>query len=356
MKRTSRILAILLAALIVMPLAAFAQASGTWAFTGPVAKAATNASSTLMQNGKVLVAGGNVGGIGAVFPDAQVYDPATNLWTARKMKAGRNWNTGTLLPDGRVLIVGGSNGKLNGDKLGILKTAEFYDPATGTFALSGSKMATPRASHTATLLPNGKVLVAGGMNVYVPRIRWGSCTNLAELYDPATDSFSSAGAMRVVHCGHTATVLQNGKVLIVGGTDAELYDPATNRWSSAGAMNAAHAGSAVLLPNGKVLLAGATVPAELYDPAAGTFTVTGSSANLYGANTAVLLTNGKVLMAGGPAGQCELYDPLAGTWSATGSLNSVRFGFGLSLISDGHVLVTDGMTSYQIMSAEIYTP
>jgi hypothetical protein len=63
-----------------------------------------------------------------------------------------------------------------------------------------------------------------------------------------------------------------------------------------------------------------------------------------------------VLLAGGPAGQCELYDPLAGTWSATGSLNSVRFGFGLSLISDGHVLVTDGMTSYQIMSAEIYTP
>jgi N-acetylneuraminic acid mutarotase len=310
-----------------------------------------------MQNGKVLVAGGNIGGIGAVFPWAQVYDPVANTWTATpNMKAARNWNAGALLPDGRVFISGGSNGKLSGDKLGILKTVEFYDPAAGTFTLSAAKMKTPRASHTATLLPNGKVLVAGGMNVYVPRIRWGSCTNLAELYDPATDSFSSAGAMSVVHCGHTATLLQNGKVLIVGGTDAELYDPATNSWSSAGTMNAAHAGSAVLLPNGKVLLAGATVPAELYDPATGTFTVTGSPANLYGANTAVLLTNGKVLIAGGPAGQCELYNPVSGTWSVTGGLNSVRFGFGLSLLSDGRVLVTDGMTSYQIMSAEIYTP
>jgi len=113
----------MLFSLAVLHIAAFAQGSGTWTFTGSVAKAATNASSTLMQNGKVLVAGGNVGGIGAVFPDAQVYNPATNTWTATaKMKSARNWNTGTLLPDGRVLIVGGSNGKLNGDKLGILKT------------------------------------------------------------------------------------------------------------------------------------------------------------------------------------------------------------------------------------------
>jgi N-acetylneuraminic acid mutarotase len=358
MNQISRSQAIALVVVVAMPLAVFAQASGTWAFTGPVAKAASDASSTLMQNGKVLVAGGNIGGIGAVFPWAQVYDPGTNSWKATpNMKAARNWSTGTLLPDGRVLIVGGSNGKLNGDKLGILKTAEFYDPASGTFTLSGGKMATTRANHTATLLPNGKVLIAGGMNVYVPRIRWGSCTNLAELYDPATDSFSPAGAMTVVHCGHTATLLQNGRVLVVGGTDAELYDPASNSWSSAGTMNAAHGGSAVLLPNGKVLLAGATTPPELYDPATGTFSVTGSPANLYsGTRSAVLLANGKVLIAGGPAGQCELYDSFTGTWSATGSLNSTRFGFGMSLLPNGSVLVTDGNLGYQVMSAEIYTP
>ena len=355
----SRIPVILFACLmaIALPLAAFAQGAGTWTYTGPVAKAATNASSTLMQNGKVLVAGGNIGGIGAVFKWAQVYDPQTNTWTATpNMKAGRNWSTGTLLPNGKVLLVGGSNGQLNGNYLGILKTAELYDPVSGTFTLAAGKMATARANHTATLLPNGKVLVAGGMNAYVPRIRWGSCTNAAELYDPASSSWSSAGSMAVVQCGHTATLLQNGKVLIVGGKDAELYDPATNNWRSAGTMNATHSGSAVLLQNGKVLLAGATVPAELYDPVAGTFTVTGSPANLYGYNTALLLANGKVLIAGGPAGQCELYDPASGTWSPAGNLNSLRFGFGMSLLSDGRVLVTDGSNGYQIMSAEIYTP
>ena len=272
------------------------------------------------------------------------------------MKSGRNWPSGTLLPNGRVLIVGGSNGKLNGDYLGILKTAEFYDAGTGTFTLSASKMMTARANHTATLLPNGKVLIAGGMTAYIPRIRWGSCTNLAQLYDPATDTFSSAGAMAQAHCGHNAVLLPNGKVLIVGGSDAELYDSATNSWSSAGTMNASHAGSAVLLNNGKVLLAGATTPAELYDPSAGAFTVTGSPTYLYGYNTAALLANGKVLMAGGPAGQCELYDPVSGTWSATGNLDTARYSFMLNLLSDGRVLVTDGNAGYQIMSAEIYAP
>ncbi len=356
MKLRVHLIVLLFISVTALPFSASAQ-SGTWAFTGSVAKAATNASSILMQNGKVLVAGGNIGGIGAVYPWAQVYDPVTSAWSAtRDMKSGRNWPTGTLLPDGRVLIVGGSNGKPNGDNLVILKTAEFYDPAAGTFSLSGAKMKTPRANHTATLLPNGKVLIAGGMNAMIPRIRWGSCTNLAELYDPATGTFSSAGAMAVVHCGHNAALLPNGKVLIVGGNDAELYDPATNSWTSAGTMNASHAGSAVLLNNGKVLLAGSTVPAELYDPATGTFSVTGSPTSVYGYNTAALLTNGKVLMVGGPAGQSELYDPVSGTWSATGTLNSLRFGFALSLLSYGRVLATDGSVSYQVMSAEIYTP
>lgn len=357
MRSKSRNFAILLVSLTALSFASFAQGSGTWAYTGPVARASSSATSTLMPNGNVLVAGGNIGGIGAVYPWAQVYDPSANIWKATpNMKSGRNLSTGTLLPDGRVLIVGGSNGRLNGDYLGILKTSEFYNPATGTFVLSASKMTTPRANQTATLLPSGKVLVTGGMNVMVPRIRWGSCTNLAEVYDSATDSWSSAGAMSVVHCGHTATLLQNGKVLIVGGTDAELYDPATNGWSSAGTMNASHSGSAVLLQNGKVLLAGATVPAELYDPASGTFSVTGSPTYLYGSNTSVLLANGKVLIAGGPAGQCELYDPFSGTWSATGTLKTTRYGFALSLLRDGRVLVTDGNFGYQIMSAEIYTP
>lgn len=335
------------------------QSSGTWSLAGAVAKAATAPSSNLMPDGRVLIAGGNIGGIGAVFPRAQVYDPASNSFKATpNMKAPRNGNSGTTLPDGRVLLVGGSNGKLQtGDNLGILKTAEWFDPAAGTFTLSAAKMKTPRMGHTATLLPGGKVLVTGGIYQYNIAVRWAGCTNTAELYDPASDSFSAAGTMSAARCGHTATLLANGKVLVVSGTSADLYDPASNTWTAAASPALTHTShSAVALPDGRVLLAGGTGGAEIYNPATGAWSVTGSPANPYGANTAVLLATGKVLIIGGPAGQCELYDPLTGTWSPTGSLNTVRFGFGMSLLSSGKVLVTDGMTSYQIMSAELYTP
>ena len=117
--------------------AALAQ-SGTWSYTTPVARAQSNG-------------------------------------TLSSCRTERCWlREATLV--GSALPRTGSNGKLNGNYLGILKTAELYDPRTGTFILSASKMATPRANHTATLLPNGKVLIAGGMNAMVPRIRWGSCT------------------------------------------------------------------------------------------------------------------------------------------------------------------------------------
>ena len=335
------------------------QTSGTWALAGPVAKAATGPSSNLLQDGRVLIASGNIGGIGAVFPWAQVYDPVSNTFKATpNMKSPRNGNSGTRLPDGRVLLVGGSNGKLQtGDNLGILKTAELYDPAAGTFTLSAGRMKTARMGPAAVLLPGGKVLVTGGIYQYNVAIRWAGCTNTAELYDPATDSFSSAGTMSAPRCGHTATLLGNGRVLVVSGTTAELYDPATNSWSGTANPALPHTShSAVVLPDGRVLMAGGTGGAEIYNPASASWSLTGSPANSYGANTAVLLATGKVLIVGGPAGQSELYDPLSGTWSATASLNTVRFGFGMSLLASGKVLVTDGATSYQIMSAEIYTP
>lgn len=366
MNRSIRFLVMLLVIFTAVSLTALAQ-SGTWAFTGPVASAGSNASSTLLQDGRVLFAGGNFGGIGVASKNAQLYSPVTNTWSAAtKMRAARNWPTGTLLPDGRVLIVGGSNGKLSGNYLVILKTAELFDPAAGTFTLSAAKMKTARGGQTATLLPNGKVLITGGMNVYMPRIRWGTCTNLAELYDPATDTFSSAGAMSTPRCGHSATLLPNGKVLVVSGTTAELYDWTTNTWSATGSPSVARNGSGVaLLANGKVLFAGPVASAELYDPVSGTWSATGSPSNTYAngaTNPAVLLLNGKVLMVGGQqsvggaTGLCELYDPVAGTWAPTGSLNSTRLSFTMNLLSDGRVLVTDGNLGYQVMSAEVYTP
>ncbi|MHB9140008.1 MAG: Kelch repeat-containing protein, partial [Victivallaceae bacterium] len=172
-----------------------------------------------------------------------------------------------------------------------------------TWQASVGSMGSAKNSHTATLLPNGKILVAGGYN--------GASISLAELYDPATKTFSATGSMSSAREGHSATLLPNGKVLVAGGSgagilsSAELYDPAAGTFSATGSMSSARtAHTATLLPNGKVLVAGgyngaSISTAELYDPAAGTFSATGSMGAARYAYTATLLPNGKVLVAGG---------------------------------------------------------
>jgi len=186
------------------------------------------------------------------------------------LKTARFHHTATLLPDGRVLIAGGE------DRYDALASAELYDPATGTWSDTAS-LSTARDSHTATLLPNGKVLVAGGRE----SIPVGSLAS-AELYDSATGTWSLTGNLNTARLFHTATLLPNGKVLVAGGRDAhfveltsaELYDPATGTWSVTGSLNIPRKDhTATLLPSGMVLVTGgalrAKVPlasAELYDP------------------------------------------------------------------------------------------
>lgn len=187
---------------------------------------------------------------------------------------------------------------------------------TPSWSYTGSLNA-PRAYHTATLLPDGKVLVAGGMGFSDGRVQG---LDSAELYDPVTGKWNATGKLNVPRTGHTATLLEDGKVLIVGGVDgrtldrslnsAELYDTVTGTWSITGSLNAPRGGhKATLLKSGKVLVAGGEEiidivfeeyisldTAELYDPATGTWISTGylNIAGVY--NSATLLQNGKVLL------------------------------------------------------------
>ncbi len=332
----------------------------SWSYTGNLNTSRFDDTATLLPNGKVLVAGGNWAARGVVT--AELYDPATGTWstTGNLSTDPAPWfnSTATVLPSGKVLVAGGSEGD------GPFNSAGLYDPATGAWSITGT-LNTARESHTATLLPNGKVLVVGGFDY-----DYDDSLNSAELYDPASEMWSSTGSLNTARVYHTATLLSNGKVLVEGGFDgglldrnqalnsAELYDPATGTWSSTGNLNTARiAHTATLLPGGKVLVAGGSGDnnsrtnnslntAELYDPATGTWSIAANLVTARGSHTATLLPSGKVLVVGGNS--AELYDPATDTWSGTANLNTTRTGHTATLLPNGKVLVASGN------SAELY--
>ena len=335
----------------------------SWSFTGNLSTARSGHTATLLPNGKVLVAGGSNRGFGfpaALFNSAELYDPATGTWSSTgNLNTARADHTATLLFNGKVLVAGG--GYFGHPQLNGFNSAELYDPATGEWSTI-STLNAARHSHTATLLPNGKVLVVGGYS--------NGWVNSAELYDPATGTWSSAGNPGT-HSDHTATLLPDGKVLTVGGPGggAGLYDPTTETWSVAGNPNIdRYAHAATLLPNGNVLVAGGLGDCnnidcfplnstELYNPATDTWSVTG---NLNSANgPATLLSNGKVLAVGGDelygygGNSTELYDQATGTWKLTASLNTNRSGHTVTLLPNGKVLVVGGSGDN---TAELYDP
>jgi hypothetical protein len=265
------------------------------------------------------------------------------------MTAARTKHTATLLANGKVLIAGGSTGNT------ALASAELYDPATGSFAATGTLTAA-RLGHTATLLAGGKVLIVSGSS--------------AELYDPATGTFTATDNPTVARTEHTATLLTSGKVLVAGGysgadalVSAELYDPATGKFTATGNLTVArrqHA--ATLLQSGMVLLAGGFVPptntgnsdglasAELYDPTAATFTATGSMQARRSPAIATLLADGTVLVGGGWHGfegyfdtsTLELYDPATGQFAPTGGMAVKRALYTATLLPNGLVLIAGG--------------
>ena len=185
-----------------------APASGLiWSFTGSLNTARFDHTATLLPNGMVLVAAGFTG-MSTPSAAAELYDPSSRTWTATgSLNTARFDHTTTLLPNGMVLVAGGG--------FGSLASAELYDPASGTWTATGS-LNTARVSHTATSLPNGMVLVAGGYDNSNPR-RFIYLAS-AELYDPASGAWTATGSLNTARYAHTATLLLNGMVLVAGGS------------------------------------------------------------------------------------------------------------------------------------------
>jgi Kelch motif/Galactose oxidase, central domain len=243
------------------------------------------------------------------------------------MHIARASQSSTLLPNGKVLIAGGFSG--SGGESEPYRTTELYDPRSGTFE-SGADMTIGRSGHTATLLKDGKVLIVGG---------WTGRYDIrrsAELYDPATNTFVRTGEMVVERAGNTATLLRDGRVLIAGGEDRD-----ENKLASA----------------------------EVYDPATGKFTLTSSMAEPRAAHTATALKDGKVLIAGGSSGHypaqtvyrsAEIFDPATGKFTPTGAMTTPRHKHAAILLRSGKVLIVGGSDNRdwhgEYASAEIYDP
>jgi hypothetical protein len=352
--------------------------SGRFTPTGSLREARGLHTATLLPDNKVLVAYGSnsssyIDATGYVgLSSIEVYDPVSGTFTeiVGESGAGIFGHTATLLPNGKVLLAGGFVNSVwdYGSSTSSNETS-LYDSATSVFSETGN-MTAPRGGHTATLLANGKVLIAGGADQDLT----GTGLVSAELYDPSAGTFTQTGSMAVGRFLHTATLLQNGKVLIVGGVltsvsdpvaTAEVYDPVTGTFTMTGAMaTAREQHTATLLTDGRVLIVGgttstgttATATAEVYDPSTGSFSVTGSMAEARTFNTATLLPNGKVLVAGGgdENSSAEVYDPGTSSFSITGGMEIGRSGHTATLLSDGSVLVAGGGIFAGLASAEFY--
>jgi large repetitive protein len=341
-------------------------------------------TASVLGNGEVLLAGG----ISAVTAPsytaeatakAELYGTsiAPELWDPTgALEIGAIHPTATLLQNGKVLLAGGYNpSRLYNSSYRPVSKSQVFDETTGLWSLT-SNLAKARTYHAATLLKDGRVLVTGG-DVYAVA---GGDDVYSELFDPTSGLWSRAADISKKRIGHTSTRLLDGRVLIAGGNDAsaEIFNPNTNTWVSTANMNHARSShTATLLPNGKVLLVGGNTldpttfediivavnaAAELFDPATGTWSFTGPVAQVRGDHQATLLPDGKVLVSGGRSKgannvtNTEVYDPATNTWASVGNIFGGRYDNTATLLPNGKVLINGGAGNQQIATAALFDP
>jgi hypothetical protein len=336
------------------------QAPNSWLPTCDAAKISTPngvAATSGQLGGLVLFAGGNVSG--TPLTNAQVFVPSlVSFFGSKPMRFARQSHTLTRLADGRILVAGGGSRiaeiwssvvAVNVDPFGGNRGANL-----GSFVMTGT-MALDRAGHTGTLLPTGKVLLAGGRTCGAFGGVGLACTTAsAELFDPEFDTFSPAGTMMARLTSHTANLLPDGKVLIAGGTIggtptdiAQLYNPIGGQFSYLGTMTVPRRGHvSVALTDGRILIAGGDLAhsIEIYNPVTKKFAATGRTLSADPRHVG-LLANGKVLFAWPGTGPAKLFDPItrvlsnAGPYSGGSSLQASTVG---ARLNDGRFLLLNG--------------
>jgi hypothetical protein len=383
--------------------------SGTFTPTGNMISPRAFHTSTLLADGRVLITGGEQGSGLPLLKTAELYDPRTGQFTltASRMTIAREKHTATLLPDGRVLIVGGKQADLyapstqtfttlgtansptnrsshaavllgpsgmvlvTGGYVGRIPSSDawLFNPSTNNFTLLSAQMLVPRANHAMTLMSDGTVLVTGGFSGSSPH-------DDVDIYNPISQTFAAGHHMLYHRSNHRALLLADGRVQVIGGTTLEsgflaqneIYDPSTTIWSANNQMTENRSGpTATLLQNGTILVAGGLTgnetiqTAEILDPVSHAFSSLGNMQVARNQQTDTVLASGKVLLAAGSTdavflNSAELFDPVSNTFAATGSMSTARKSHTATLLQDNNrVLIAGGKSATgDLASAEIY--
>lgn len=371
-------------------------AGGTWTATGSMNRAREGGGAGLgsvatpLKDGRVLVAGG-YDAFDGVFEldakyylsEAELYDPVAGTWSQTgSMRESRYGHALVTLPNGMALAAGGTGGS----NAPITMTAEVYNPRGGHWRYTKS-MSACRVSPSSSVLASGTVLLAGGIGCT------GASQASAEVFDPTKGGrWMPVASMNHPRWGHAAVTLQDGRILVMGGREspvgaatevvsssAEIFDPATNTWTVTGAMNEPRfLYGAGLLPSGDVIVAGGHCPgghvsppmptactsatAEIYDVDTGTWSYTGSMNVPRVEGASQVLADGTFLMAGGGmSATAERYNPATGTWSFTSPMSRIRDDAQLVTLVTGDLLIVGGFEAgpggyFTTATTELYHP